>query len=133
MVIPNFVSQALSGRPITVYGDGQQRRCFCHVSDVVRALGDLMEREDVYGEVFNIGSQHEIQIMELARKVKDATGSSSEIKLVPYDEAYEEGFEDMERRIPDTTRIKHRIGWEPKKSLDEILDDVIADHRVTGA
>jgi UDP-glucose 4-epimerase len=133
MVVPNFVSQALSGRPITVYGDGNQRRCFCHVSDVVRALGDLMERDDVYGEVFNIGSQHEIQIMELARKVKHATGSSSEIKLVPYDEAYEEGFEDMERRIPDTTRIKDRIGWQPKKSLDEILADVIDDHRLTRA
>jgi len=129
MVVPNFVGQALSGRPITVYGDGNQQRCFCHVSDVVRALADLMDRDDVYGEVFNIGSQHEVRIMELAEKVKEATASSSEIKLVPYDEAYEEGFEDMQRRIPDTTRIKDRIGWEPTKSLEEILGDVIAEQR----
>ncbi len=129
MVIPNFVAQALAGRPITVFGDGTQQRCFCHVSDVVRALADLMERDDVYGEVFNVGSQNEVRIMELAEKVKEAAASSSEIKLVPYDEAYEEGFEDMQRRIPDTTRIKDRIGWEPTKSLEEILDDVISEHR----
>jgi nucleoside-diphosphate-sugar epimerase len=128
MVIPNLVGQALSGRPITVYGDGNQQRCFCHVSDVVRALADLMQRDDVYGEVFNIGSQQEVRIMELAELVKQATGASSEIELIPYDEAYEEGFEDMQRRIPDTTRIKDRIGWEPKKSLHEILADVIAEH-----
>ena len=128
MVIPSFVSRALSGRPITVYGDGQQQRCFCHVSDVVRALADLMQRDDVYGEVFNIGSQQEVRIMELAELVREATGTSSEIVLVPYDEAYEEGFEDMQRRIPDTTRIKDRIGWEPKKSMREILADVIAEH-----
>ena len=129
MVIPSLVGQALSGRPITVYGDGNQQRCFCHVSDVVRALADLMQRDDVYGEVFNIGSQQEVRIMELAELVKQATGSSSEIELVPYDEAYEEGFEDMQRRIPDTTRIKDRIGWEPKKSMHEILADVVAEHR----
>jgi UDP-glucose 4-epimerase len=130
MVIPNFVTQALAGRPLTVFGDGTQRRCFCHVSDVVRALADLMEREDVYGEVFNIGSQDEVEILALAEKVREATGSSSEIRLVPYDEAYEEGFEDMQRRIPDTTRIRERIGWEPTKSLDEILADVVNEHRV---
>jgi len=128
MVIPSFVGQAVAGRPITVYGDGNQRRCFCHVADVVRALADLMQRDDVYGEVFNIGSQHELRIKELAELVKHATGSSSEIELVPYDEAYEEGFEDMQRRIPDTTRIKERIGWEPRKSMREILADVIAEH-----
>jgi UDP-glucose 4-epimerase len=130
MVIPNFVTQALAGRPLTVFGDGTQRRCFCHVSDVVRALADLMGRDDVYGQVFNIGSQNEVEILDLARRVKEATGSSSEIKLVPYDEAYEEGFEDMQRRIPDTTRIRERIGWEPTKSLDEILADVVNEHRV---
>jgi UDP-glucose 4-epimerase len=129
MVIPNFVTQALAGRPLTVFGDGTQRRCFCHVSDVVRALGDLMGRDDVYGQVFNIGSQNEVEILDLAHRVKEATGSSSEIKLVPYDEAYEEGFEDMQRRIPDTTRIRERIGWEPTKSLDEILADVVDEHR----
>ena len=130
MVIPNFVTQALAGRPLTVFGDGTQRRCFCHVSDVVCALADLMEREDVYGEVFNIGSQDEVEILALAEKVREATGSSSEIRLVPYDEAYEEGFEDMQRRIPDTTRIRERIGWAPTKSLDEILADVVDEHRV---
>jgi UDP-glucose 4-epimerase len=128
MVVPSFVGQAIAGRPITVYGDGNQRRCFCHVADVVRALADLMQRDDIYGEVFNIGSQHELRIKELAELVKQTTGSSSEIELVPYDEAYEEGFEDMQRRIPDTTRIKERIGWEPKKSIEEILADVIAEH-----
>ena len=130
MVIPNFVTQALAGRPLTVFGDGTQRRCFCHVSDVVRALADLMEHDGVYGQVFNIGSQDEVEILALAEKVREATGSSSEIKLVPYDEAYEEGFEDMQRRIPDTTRIRERIGWEPTKSLDEILADVVNEHRV---
>ena len=132
MVIPNFVAQALAGRPITVYGDGTQQRCFCHVSDVVRGMADLMERDDVYGEVFNIGSEDEVAIIDLAKRVKEATGSPSEIKLVPYDEAYEAGFEDMQRRIPDTTRIRERIGWEPTKSLDQILADVIEEHRAGG-
>jgi UDP-glucose 4-epimerase len=129
MVIPNFVAQALAGRPITVYGDGRQQRCFCHVSDVVRGMADLMERDDVYGEVLNIGSEDEVAIMELANRVREATASSSEIELVPYDEAYEAGFEDMLRRIPDTTRIRERIGWEPTISLDQILADVIEEHR----
>jgi UDP-glucose 4-epimerase len=129
MVIPNFVTQALAERPITVYGDGTQRRCFCHVADVVRALADLMERDDVYGEVFNIGSSDEIEIRQLAQRVLDATGSASEVTLVPYDVAYEEGFEDMHRRIPDTTKIRERIGWEPTRSLDQILADVIDEHR----
>jgi UDP-glucose 4-epimerase len=129
MVIPNFVTQALAERPITVYGDGTQRRCFCHVGDVVRALADLMERDDVYGEVFNIGSSEETEIGQLAHRVLEATGSSSEVTLVPYDVAYEEGFEDMQRRIPDTTKIRERIGWEPTKSLDQILADVIDEHR----
>jgi UDP-glucose 4-epimerase len=129
MVIPNFVTQALAERPITVYGDGTQRRCFCHVADVVRALADLMERDDGYGEVFNIGSSDEIDIRQLAQRVLEATGSTSEVTLVPYDVAYEEGFEDMQRRIPDTTKIRERIGWEPTRSLDEILADVIDEHR----
>jgi UDP-glucose 4-epimerase len=129
MVIPNFVTQALAERPITVYGDGTQRRCFCHVADVVRALADLMERDDVYGEVFNVGSSDEIEIRQLAQRVLDATGSASEVSLVPYDVAYEEGFEDMQRRIPDTTKIRERIGWEPTRSLDQILADVIDEHR----
>jgi UDP-glucose 4-epimerase len=132
MVIPNFVTQALADRPLTVYGDGSQRRCFCHVADVVRALADLMRREDVYGEVFNIGSDSEIEIRQLAERVVDMTGSPSEVTLVPYDVAYEEGFEDMQRRIPDTTKIYDRIGWRPTRSLDEILSDVIDEHRAGG-
>ena len=132
MVIPNFVAQALAGRPLTVYGDGTQRRCFCHVADVVRALADLMRREDVYGEVFNIGSESEIEIRELAERVVELTDSSSEITLIPYDVAYEEGFEDMQRRLPDTAKIRERIGWQPTKALDEMLADVIDEHRAGG-
>jgi UDP-glucose 4-epimerase len=130
MVIPTFVEQALDGRPITVYGDGTQRRCFCHVADVVGALADLMVRDDVYGEVFNIGSQDEVRILDLAEQVKAATGSPSEIELVPYDEAYEEGFEDMDRRVPDTTKIREWIGWAPARSLDDVLADVIRERSV---
>jgi UDP-glucose 4-epimerase len=132
MVIPNFVAQALAGRPLTVYGDGTQRRCFCHVADVVRALADLMRWEDVYGEVFNIGAESEIEIRKLAERVVELTGSSSEITLVPYDVAYEEGFEDMLRRLPDTAKIRERIGWQPTKALDEMLADVIDEHRAGG-
>jgi nucleoside-diphosphate-sugar epimerase len=132
MVIPNFVAQALAGRPLSVYGDGTQRRCFCHVADVVRALADLMRREDVYGEVFNIGAESEIEIRKLAERVVELTGSSSEITLVPYDVAYEEGFEDMQRRLPDTAKIRERIGWQPTKALDEMLADVIDEHRAGG-
>jgi nucleoside-diphosphate-sugar epimerase len=132
MVVPNFVTQALADRPLTVYGDGTQRRCFCHVADVVRALADLMLREDVYGEVFNIGSDSEIEIRQLAERVVEMTGSPSEITLVPYDVAYEEGFEDMQRRIPDTTKIYEQIGWRPTRPLGWILADVIDEHRAGG-
>jgi len=125
MVIPSFVRQALAGRPITVYGDGTQQRCFCHVKDVVRALADLMLRDGVYGEVFNIGSTEELTIMDLAQRVRAAAGSDSDITLVPYDEAYEEGFEDMLRRIPDTTKIGALLDWQPERDLAEILADVV--------
>jgi len=131
MVIPNFVRQALAEQPVTVYGDGSQRRCFCHVGDVVGALADIMERDDVYGDVFNIGSDEEISIEELAQRVVERTGSSSEIVKVPYDEAYEQGFEDMMRRVPDLTKIGNALGWSPRRRLDDILDDVIA-HQRTG-
>jgi UDP-glucose 4-epimerase len=129
MVVPNFVRQALAEQPITVYGDGTQSRCFCHVSDVVQALVELMEREDVYGEVFNIGSTEETSIHQLAERVRSRTGSSSEIVTVPYEEAYEEGFEDMHRRVPDLTKIGERLGWAPTRMLDEIIDDVVEDQR----
>src|SRR5262252_6179588 len=106
MVIPTFVKQALANRPITVYGDGKQSRCFCYVGDVVGALMKLMDDERSVGQVFNIGSNREISIADLARKVKELTNSESEIVFVPYDEAYEEGFEDMPRRVPDIAKIK---------------------------
>jgi UDP-glucose 4-epimerase len=124
MVVPNFVRQAIAGQPLTVYGDGTQSRCFCHVHDVVRALAGLMERDDLYGEVFNIGSEAEITIRGLATRVRDLVGSDAPIEYVPYDEAYEEGFEDMQRRVPDITKINSVLGWEPTRSLDDIVVDV---------
>jgi UDP-glucose 4-epimerase len=129
MVIPNFVRQAVADEPLTVFGDGTQSRCFCHVSDVVRAMADLMRRDDAYGEVFNIGTDEEISILDLARQVQGMTGSKSEITIVPYEEAYEPGFEDMQRRVPDTSKIRSLLGWHPTKSLAEILSDVIDEHR----
>lgn len=126
MVIPNFVRQALSSQPITVFGDGEQRRCFTDVSDVVGALLKLSLSEEAVGQVINIGNDsREVSILDLAKMVKQKTGSSSEIVLVPYAQAYEEGFEDMPRRIPDLTKIKKLIGYEPKVDLDGVLDRVI--------
>ena len=125
MVIPNFVRQALAGQPITVFGDGTQSRCFTDVSDVVGGLVGLMDHPHTAGEVFNIGSHHEVSILELAKKVKAMAKSDSEIVFVPYEKAYEEGFEDMPRRVPDTNKITALIGYEPKVSLDEILERVI--------
>ena len=125
MVIPTFVKQALAGRPITVYGSGKQSRCFCYVGDVVGALVKLMDAENSVGEVFNIGSNQEISILDLAKRVKELTKSESEIVFVPYDEAYEEGFEDMPRRIPDTGKVNKLVGFKPEKVLDEILQAVI--------
>ena len=128
MVIPTFVKQALSSRPITVFGDGKQSRCFGYVGDVVGALMKLMDDESAVGEVFNIGSNQEISIMDLARKVKELTNSESEIVLVPYDEAYEEGFEDMPRRIPDISKVNAQVGFRPEMSLEGILKSVIDFH-----
>ncbi len=132
MVVPSFARQALAERPITVYGNGEQRRCFCHVRDVVVAIADLMARDDAYGEVFNIGSTEEITIHDLAKRVREAAGSASEIVLVPYEEAYEEGFEDMLRRIPDTSKISGVLGWEPTRDLAAILADVLSYQRQQG-
>lgn len=129
MVLPTFVKQALSGRPITVYGDGTQRRCFTHVKDSVRAQAALLQKEVAYGGVFNIGSQQEISIGDLAKKVKDYTKSASSIKYIPYDEAYDDGFEDMPRRVPDLSRVKAMVGYSPKYSLDDIIRDVVAFER----
>jgi UDP-glucose 4-epimerase len=133
MVVPSFVRQALVGEPITVHGDGRQRRCFCHVKDVVRAMADLMETEDAVGEVFNIGSSDEITIMDLAERVRAACGSDSEIRLIPYEQAYEAGFEDMRRRVPDISKINSLLGWRPTRTLEQILEDVIEWQRAPEA
>jgi len=127
MVIPRLVEQALRGQPITVYGSGDQTRCFCHVSDVIGALLGLMSERDAEGRVFNVGSQSEISIDNLARRIIEVTGSTSEIVQVPYDEAYEAGFEDMQRRRPNTARINQLMGWSPTRDLETIIKDVAAD------
>jgi UDP-glucose 4-epimerase len=126
MVVPRFVQQALSGHDVTVYGDGTQQRCFAHVHDVIVALRGLMETDSAIGEVFNIGSQEEISIVDLAQRVIERTGSRSKIKFVPFAEAYDDDFEDMRRRIPSLIKVEQRIGWKPTRSLDTILDDVIS-------
>jgi len=127
MVIPNFVRQALLGHPLTVFGDGTQSRCFTYVGDVVGALVQLAGQPGADGQVFNVGNdREEITILDLARRVRARTGSKSEITLVPYDQAYEQGFEDMPRRVPDLSKLRGLIGYEPKVHLDEILDRVIA-------
>ena len=129
MVIPRLVRQALTGEDLTVYGDGEQRRCFCHVKDTVRGLLALLDEPRSVGGVFNVGSTEEVTINELAQRVLDATGSSSRIVHVPYEAAFDKGFEDMLRRLPDTTRIRELVGWEPSLSLDETLADVITHER----
>jgi UDP-glucose 4-epimerase len=125
MVIPRFVDQALSGKPITVYGDGSSSRCFTHVHDAVRALVQLMETEEAVGDVFNIGNDEEIRILALAERIRARVGSSSEIVFVPYSVAYEDNFEDMPRRVPSTDKINRLIGWSPRIGLDPLLDSVI--------
>jgi len=129
MVVPNFVRQALSGGPITVFGDGTQSRSFTYVGDVVRAMVSLMNEPRAVGQVFNIGNGHEISIQDLAVKIKAMTGSSSPIVTIPYDQAYEAGFEDMPRRVPDISKIRALTGYEPTVELDEILTRVIASLR----
>ena len=129
MVVPNFVRQALDGKEITVYGDGSQSRCFTHVSDVVGALMKLIEQPAATGEVYNIGGDQEVTILQLAERVKALTDSSSKITFLPYDQAYEAGFEDMHRRVPDTSKLRNLIDYKPTYGLDEILKDVIAYQR----
>ena len=130
MVIPNFVTQALTGADITVFGDGSQSRCFTHVSDAVEALVGIAAHPRANGEVYNVGGNHEITILELAGKIKEMTGSNSRIVLIPYGTAYEEGFEDMVRRAPDITKVNRLIGYEPKVSLEESLQSIIEDQRI---
>jgi UDP-glucose 4-epimerase len=129
MVIPSLVSQALSGEEITVFGDGRQSRCFTHVSDAVGAILKIAEHPEANGEVYNIGSQQEITILDLAKRIRELTGSESKIVFIPYAQAYEEGFEDMMRRVPDLTKAHRLIGYAPKVSLDETLRSVIEDVR----
>jgi UDP-glucose 4-epimerase len=125
MVIPNFVRQALAGEPITVFGDGTQSRSFTHVADVVDALLKLIAEPKAVGQVINIGNTQEVTIRRLAERVRDLSGSTSVIKLVPYDEAYESGFEDMPRRVPDLSKAEKMIGYKPRHTLDDILTQVI--------
>lgn len=131
MVVPRFVRQALAGEDVTVYGDGGQRRCFCHVLDTVEALVGLLDHPNAVGGVFNVGAANEVTINGLAELVIEMSGSSSRIVRIPYDEAYEEGFEDMQRRVPDTTRIYDLIGWEAKRSLEDVIRDVLAHERAS--
>jgi UDP-glucose 4-epimerase len=129
MVIPRFVSAALAGRQLEIHGDGTQTRCFCHVEDTIRALSTLMDASGVDGDLFNVGSTERVSIDELAQRVLAATGSSSEIVHIPYDEVYGQGIEDMLHRQPSIEKVNGAIGWSPTRSLDEILDDVIAHIR----
>ena len=125
MVVPSLVQQAMTGKPMTVYGDGSQSRCFGFVKDVVKALVALMERPEAVGEIYNIGASTEISILDLAKRVREITKSASPIVLVPYDDAYEAGYQDMPRRIPDTTKLRNLIGFAPTTDIDEIVDSVM--------
>jgi UDP-glucose 4-epimerase len=125
MVVPNFVRQAMAGKPVAVFGDGKQSRCFCHVGDVVQALLKLVSHPRAVGEVFNIGSTEEITIEALAKLVKQRVKSNSEIRYIPYDQAYEEGFEDMLRRVPSVEKIWKCIGWRASTPLDATIDSIV--------
>ena len=125
MVVPTFVQQALEGKPLTVYGDGSQTRCFCHVHDVIQAIYKVSQEDKALGQVYNIGTDEEVSIMELARRVISITGSSSQIEVIPYSEAYEEGFEDMLKRRPDLAKITNLIGYKPLRDLEQIIRDVV--------
>ena len=126
MVVPRFVSAALRNEPLYVYGSGNQIRCFCHVTDAVKALLLVIDSEKAVGQVFNVGNNSQISIMELAKKVIEITGSKSSIEKIAYEKAYPEGFEDMQRRVPDISKIKQVLGWEPEINLDQIIKDIAA-------
>ncbi|WP_284163823.1 GDP-mannose 4,6-dehydratase [Frigidibacter sp. SD6-1] len=129
MVVPNFIEAALDGRPLMVHGTGEQTRCFGHVADVVEALMRLMAAPEARGQVFNVANDQEVSIKGLAERVIAQAGSRSEIRLVPYDTVYPEGFEDMERRLPDVTKLQRTIGFRPTRGLDEIIGDILAEKR----
>jgi UDP-glucose 4-epimerase len=126
MVVPRFVSAALKNEPLSVYGSGDQIRCFCHVSDAVRGLLLVMDSDKAVGEVFNIGNNQQISITELAKKVIEMTGSKSSIEKIAYEKAYPQGFEDMQMRVPDISKIKRVLGWSPEIGLDQIIKDIAA-------
>jgi len=128
MVVPRFVTAALRNEPIQVYGNGDQIRCFCHVSDAIKALLLVIDSDKAIGQVFNVGNSQQISIMDLAKKVIEITGSHSKIKKIPYSEAYPEGFEDMQRRVPDISKIKNILGWSPEIGLDQIIRDIANFH-----
>ena len=133
MVLPTLVGQALAGEDLTVYGDGEQRRCFCHVEDTVDAIVGLMACDAAVGDIFNIGVEEEITIRALAEKVIERTASRSQVRLIPYQDAYGVGFEDMDRRQPNIAKIHRVAGWQPSHSLDDIIDEIIAYHTAAGA
>jgi len=126
MVVPRLVHQALRGEPLTIFGDGHQTRCFCHVADVVDALLAVLGHPDAVGEVFNVGSQEEVSINELAQRILRKSPTLAGIEWIPYEQAYDRGFEDMRRRVPDTTKLRRLTGWNPVRRLDDILDETIA-------
>ena len=127
MVVPRFVKAALANEPITIYGDGNQTRCFAHVYDVVDAVMAIAFAGNTIGKVINIGNDFEISINDLARKITDETGSKSEMVHVPYEEAYGDGFEDMERRVPNINLISQLVGWKPKRDLSTMIADISAE------
>jgi len=129
MVLPTFAEQAVNGEPITVYGTGEQSRCFCHVQDVVRAIHALMSEPAAVGQVFNVGSAREVTINQLAELVRAEAASGSEIRHIPYEEAYAEGFEDMQRRVPDVSKLERTVGFKPDTPLERIVADVVAEKR----
>ena len=130
MVVPRFVTAAIRNEPIQVYGSGDQIRCFCHVSDAIRALLLVIDSDEALGQVFNVGNNHQISIMNLAKKVIEIIGSKSEISKLPYSEAYPAGFEDMQRRVPDISKIKNALGWSPEIGLEQIIKDIADFHRI---
>ncbi|HMQ02654.1 MAG TPA: GDP-mannose 4,6-dehydratase [Pyrinomonadaceae bacterium] len=129
MVVPRFVEAAVNGEPIEVHGDGTQSRCFGHVSDIVSALGPLLEKSECFGQVINLGNDEEVSIIELANRAISLTGSKSTIKFVPYSDAYGEGFEDMQRRVPSLEKARRLIGYKPTRTLDDIINDVSREFR----
>jgi UDP-glucose 4-epimerase len=128
MVVPRFIEAALKNEPLSIYGSGEQIRCFCHISDVIRALLLVIDSDQAVGEVFNIGNNQQSSINQLADRVISLLGSKSKIEKIPYADAYPQGFEDMQRRVPDISKIKRVLGWSPQLDLDQIIKDIAASY-----